>query len=94
MGFFSVNVFNRKKLMVDTDAAAVAKAVAELKKLGIPYAMQTKRFRNHVPNMMRGGDFVDYGISQQTMNPVDNLYTYTVWVPRRRYEEAKAALHI
>ncbi len=94
MGFFSVNIFNRKKLMVDTDAAAVAKAVAELKKLGIPYAMQTKRFRNHVPNMMRGGNFVDYGISQATMNPVGNLYTYTIWVSRKSLTEAKAAVHI
>ena len=30
MGFFSVNVFNRKKLMVDTDAEAIANKVIEV----------------------------------------------------------------
>jgi len=73
MGLFSVNIFNRRKLLVDNDASSAAKAVTELKKAGIPYELHTKRFRNHVPNMMRGAGMVDYGISQQTMNPVDNL---------------------
>ena len=60
MGFFSVNVFNRKKLMVDTDAEAIAKSADMLKRAGVPHEVHTKRFRNHVPNMMRGGSFVEF----------------------------------
>lgn len=94
MGFFSVNLFNRRKLIIDNNAEYIARCVDKLKTAGIPYELHTKRFRNHVPNMMRGGNMVDFGISQQTMNPVDNLYAYTIWVPRKRLEEAKRVLGI
>ena len=94
MGFFSVNVFNRKKLMVDTDAEAIAKSADMLTRAGVPHEVHTKRFRNHVPNMMRGGSFVDYGISQATMNPVENMYTYTVWVSRKSFDKARNVLGI
>ena len=89
-----VNIFNRTKLIVDNNSEFVAKAAASLKKAGIAYEMHTKRFRNYSPHMMRGGNYVDYGISQATMNPVDNLYTYTIWVSRKNLKEAKWLLGI
>ena len=94
MGFLSVNIFNRRKLMVDSSAEYIMRCVSELERAGIPHELHTKRIRNQVPQMMRNGNMLDYGISQQTMNPVDNLYTYTLWVPRRHFEKAKRAVHI
>lgn len=94
MGFFSVNIINRRKLMVDNSAEYIARCADRLKRADIPNEVHTKRFRNHVPNMMQGGNMVDYGISQRTMNPVDNMYTYTIWVPRKCFEEAKRAVGI
>ena len=89
-----VNIFNRTKLLVDNNSETAANAVAALKKAGIAYELHTRRFRNYSPHMMRSGNFVDYGISQATMNPVDNLYTYTIWVSRKSLKEAKWLLGI
>ena len=94
MGFFSVNIFNRRKLLVDSSAEYIARCVDRLNTAGIPNEMHTKRRRTHCPNIMCNRNFVDYGISQQTMNPVDNLYTYTVRVPRKELERAKQLLGI
>ena len=94
MGFFSVNIFNRKKLMIDNDAEYIARCADVLKRAGIPHEVHTKRMRNYSPNMMRNGSMVDYGISQKTMNPVDDLYTYTILVPRKYMEKARAVVHI
>ena len=89
-----VNILNRTKLIVDNNSEFVAKAAASLKKAGIAYEMLTKRFRNYSPHMMRSGMCVDYGISQATMNPVDNVYTYTIWVSRKNLKDAKWLLGI
>ena len=94
MGFFAVNVFNRRKLMVDSSAEYIMRCVEELKKAAIPHELHTKRLRNYMPKMMRGSGMVDYGISQRTMNPVNDGYTYTICVPRKCFEEAKRAVHI
>ena len=94
MAFFSLNIFNRTKLMIDNDAEYIARCADMLKRAGIPHEVSTKRLRNYVPNMMRGGSMVDYGISQRTMNPVDNLYTYTLWVPRKHLQKAKKTVSL
>ena len=94
MGFFDLNIFNRCKLMIDSDAEYIARCADALKRGGIPHEVNTKRMRNYSPNMMRNGNMVDYGISQKTMNPVDDLYTYTIFVPRKYLAKAKAVVHI
>ena len=94
MGFFAVNLFNRKKLMIDSDAEYIARCADALKRAGIPHEVHTKRTRNYSPNMMRNGNMVDFGISQKTMNPVDDLYTYTIWVPRKHLEKARRVASI
>ncbi len=94
MGFFSVNILNRRKLMVDNSAEYIMRCSGELKRVGIPHEVHTKKTRNYVPNMIRRGNMVDYGISQRTMNPMDDLYTYTIWVPRKYFEKAKTVVHI
>ena len=94
MGFFDLNIFNRSKLMIDSDAEYIARCADALKRADIPHELSTKRMRNYTPNMMHNGSMVDFGISQKTMNPVDDLYTYTIWVPRKYLEEAKAVASI
>ena len=94
MGFFDLNIFNRCKLMIDSDAEYIARCADALKRAGIPHEVSTRRMRNYTPNMMRNGNMVDLGISQKTMNPVDDLYTYTIWVPRKQLEQAKAVVSI
>ena len=90
----SVNIFNRAKLMIDNDAGYIARCADALKRASIPHEVHTRRLRNYVPNMMRGGSMVDYGISQRTMNPIDNLYTYTIYVPRKHLLNAKRTVSI
>ena len=94
MGFFSVNVFNRAKLIADSNAEYIARCADMLNRAGIHHEVHTKRMRNYSPNMMRNGNMVDYGISQKTMNPVDDLYIYIIFVPRKRLEEAKRVVSI
>lgn len=94
MGFFAINLFNRRKLMIDNDAEYIARCADALKRAGIPHELGTRRLRNYSPNMMRNGNMVDFGISQKTMNPVDDLYTHTIWVPRKYMEQARAVVSI
>ena len=93
MGFFSVNVFNRAKVFVDSDPMATAKVVEALKKAGIPYERQTKRPRSNVGVWM---DVSAYARVNQhyTDNPQHYVFIYTVYVPRKRLKEAKEILHI
>ena len=94
MAFFSVNIFNRAKLMIDNDAEYIARCADMLKRSGIPHEVHTKHLRNYSPKVMRNGSMVDYGISQKTMNPMDDLYTYTVFVPRKRLNDAKRVVSL
>lgn len=94
MGFFTVNLFNRRKLMIDSSAEYIMRCAAMLERAGIPHEVHTKRLRNYVPKMMQGGGMVDYGISQKTMNPVENQYTYTLCVPRKYLDRARSVVSI
>ena len=80
--------------MIDTDAEYIARSADALKRAGIAHEVSTRRVRSYVPNMMRGGGMVDYGISQKTMNPVENQYIYTIFVPRKQLEKAKKAISL
>ena len=93
MGFFSVNVFNRTRLLVESDASAAALAYEKLKKAGIPCEMHTKRLRSTVGMRMDVGTYAKYN-QAYVGNPQHYGYTYTISVPRKKLAEAKSALHI
>ena len=93
MGFFSVNIFNRKKLLVDTDAGAVAQSFEKLKKSGIPCEMQTKRLRSTVGMRIDVSAYMQYN-QAYVGNPQHYGYTYTIFVPRKYLQKAKRILHI
>ncbi len=93
MGFFSVNILNRKKIFIDSDASAAAFAVESLKKAGIPCEMHTKRLRSTIGMRIDVGSYMRYN-QAYVGNPQQYLYTYTIFVPRKHFEEARKILHI
>ena len=93
MGFFSVNIFNRKKLLVDTDAGAVAQSFEKLKQAGIPCEMHTKRLRSTVGMRIDVSAYMQYN-QAYVGNPQHYGYTYTLYVPRKYLQKAKSILHI
>lgn len=93
MGFFSVNIFNRKKLLVDTDAGAVAQSFEKLKQAGIPCEMQTKRLRSTAGMRMDVSAYMRYNQAYGD-NPQHYGYTYTLYVSRKHLQRAKSILHI
>ncbi|MBO5975981.1 MAG: hypothetical protein J6P94_02230 [Oscillospiraceae bacterium] len=93
MGFFSVNIFNRKKLLVDTDAGAVAQSFEKLKKSSIPCEMHTKRLRSTVGMRIDVSAYMQYN-QAYVGNPQHYGYTYTIYVPRKYLQKAKSILHI
>ncbi|MBE7017150.1 MAG: hypothetical protein E7420_03205 [Ruminococcaceae bacterium] len=93
MGFFSVNIFNRKKLFVDTDASSVAQSFERLKRADIPCEMHTKRLRSTLGMRIDVSAYMRLNQAYAD-NPQQYGYTYTICVPRKYLEEAKAILHI
>lgn len=93
MGFFSVNIFNRRKLMIDSSAEYIMRCAGELERAGIPHEVHTKRLRS------TAGMRIDVGAYMNTQqayvgNPQQHGYTYTICVPRRYLEAARAKVHI
>lgn len=93
MGFFSVNIFNRAKLLVESDASAAAAAFEKLKKGGVPCEMHTKRLRSTVGMRMDVGSYMQYN-QAYVGNPQRYGYTYTICVPRKKLAKAREILHI
>lgn len=93
MGFFSVNIFNRRKLMIDNSAEYIMRCASMLERAGIPHEVHTKRLRS------TAGMRIDVGSYMQTHqayvgNPQQYGYTYTICVPRKYLEQARAVVSI
>lgn len=93
MGFFSVNIFNRRKLMIDSSAEYIARCADTLKRSGIPHEVHTKRLRSTAGMRMDVSSYMRHNQSY-VGNPQQYGYTYTICVPRKYLEEAKRAVHI
>lgn len=93
MGFFSVNIFNRAKLLVESDASAAALALEKLKKGGVPCEIQTKRLRSTLGMRIDVSAYMQYN-QAYVGNPQHYGYTYTIYVPRKYLQKAKSILHI
>ena len=93
MGFFSVNILNRTKLLVESDASAAAAAFEKLKKGGVPCELHTKRLRSTVGMRIDVGSYMQYN-QAFVGNPQHYGYTYTLFVPRKKLQKAKEILHI
>ena len=93
MGFFSVNIFNRKKLLVESDASAARAAFEKLKMSSVPCEMQTKRLRSTVGMRIDVSAYMQYN-QAYVGNPQHYGYTYTIYVPRKYLQKAKSILHI
>jgi len=77
----SVNIINRKKLLVDTDIEHTTGYVETLKAAKIPYELQTKLLRS--PAGMR-----------TPSSPAHNFYVYTIYVRRKHFKNAAQLLHL
>lgn len=93
MGFFSVNIFNRTKLLVESDASAAAMANEKLKKAGIACEMRGKRLRSNIGVCLDVSSYARYN-QAYVDNPQHYSYIYTLYVPRKHLKTAKSILHI
>ena len=93
MGFFSINIFNRRKLMIDSSAEYTMRCAEALKKAGIPHELHTKRLRSTAGMRIDVGSYMNAN-QAYVDNPQQYGYTYTICVPRKYLEEARAVVHI
>lgn len=93
MGLFSVNIFNRKKLMVDNSAEYIAKCADKLRMLEIPYELHTKRLRSTLGMRIDVSSYMSLN-QAYVGNPQQYFYTYTLWVARKNLDRAKRVLGI
>lgn len=94
--FFTVNMFNKKRLIVLNDAAECMLIKDRLKKAGIPYYFKTTTARGFWGNSasigaaMRG---FGAGVSHADMEG-RNYYVYYFYVSRKNYEKAKKVMRL
>ncbi len=93
MGFFSVNFLNRRKLMIDNSAEYIMRCAEALKRADIPHEVHTKRLRSTSGMRIDVGSYMKMN-QAYTGNPQQYGYTYTICVPRKYFEKAKAVVHI
>lgn len=93
MAFFTVNIFNRRKLMIDSDAEYIARCADMLKRAGIPHEVHTKRLRSTVGMRADVGSYMNLN-QAYVGNPQHYGYTYTICVPRKHLEAAKRVVSI
>lgn len=93
MGFFSVNLFNRRKLMVDSSAEYIMRCAGMLDRAGIPHEVHTKRLRSTAGMRIDVGSYM--GANQAYVgNPQHYGYTYTIYVPRKYLSKARSVVSI
>ena len=87
-----ISIFNRKTLIQDTNAEAVAKVWSTLRANGIKYELATKTHSSSFKRMLTQQKNVNYmagGIPASWQNH-DALYLYIVYVAKKDYEKAKS----
>lgn len=92
--FFTVNMFNKKRLIVLTDAAESMLIKDRLKKAGIPYYFKTTTARGFWGNTASVGAAMrtySAGVSHAEMEG-PNYYVYYFYVSRKNYAKAKSVI--
>ena len=86
-----INVFNRKVLVKDTNAEAVASVWSKLRENGIKYEVVTKTHTSSFKRMLtqkQNTSFMMGGVpASMTEHPAD--YLYIVYVNKSDYDRAK-----
>ena len=86
-----ITVFNRKALVQDTNAEAVANVWSALRENGIKYDVVTKTGSSSFRRMMTQKSNISFNMggmpASWTEHPGD--YLYIVYVSRKDYEKAK-----
>ena len=86
-----INIFNRKAIIKDTNAEAIANVWSTLRENGIKYELITKTGTSSFRRMMTQRSNMNFNMggipASMTEHPGD--YLYIVYVNKKDYEKAK-----